>query len=90
MLSSYLRVNKQGIPKIIESIDQTLYPPGFSKEEFSQKNVIGNVFLRPCPYQEQFQIGNLRKEFSKPELLIADNLYGEPLITTSRLNSSRP
>lgn len=62
-------------PKIIEDIDQVLYPPGFSSEEYYQKNVVGKVFLRYCNYQEQFPIGNLIKEFTKPELLVVDNLW---------------
>eukprot|EP00268_Persea_americana_P003120 TRINITY_DN10931_c0_g1_i11.p2 TRINITY_DN10931_c0_g1~~TRINITY_DN10931_c0_g1_i11.p2 ORF type:complete len:146 (-),score=17.48 TRINITY_DN10931_c0_g1_i11:900-1337(-) len=60
---------------LINDIDQVLYPPGFSREEYSKKNMVGNVFLRNCHAQDQFQIGALRKEFTKPELLIADNLW---------------
>ena len=66
---------KTGPPRILEDIDQALYPPGFCREEYSKKNMVGNVFLRNCYAQNQFQIGALRKEFTKPELLIADNLW---------------
>eukprot|EP00268_Persea_americana_P057046 TRINITY_DN6803_c0_g1_i2.p2 TRINITY_DN6803_c0_g1~~TRINITY_DN6803_c0_g1_i2.p2 ORF type:complete len:141 (+),score=16.32 TRINITY_DN6803_c0_g1_i2:1871-2293(+) len=62
------------IPNIIDDIDQILYPLSFAKEEFSSKNLVGNGFLRYCHHKEQFQIGNLRKEFTK-ELLISDNLW---------------
>lgn len=37
--------------------------------------MVRKVFQRNVYYTEQFQIGNLRKEFTKPELLIADSLW---------------
>lgn len=68
-------MKKLTFPRIIEDTKQILYPPGFCKEEYSQKNVVGKVFLRSCPHAEQFPIGSIRKEFNREELLIADNLW---------------
>lgn len=57
-------------PKIINSIDEPLYPPRYRREENNDRNMVGNVFLRNYPFLEQFPIGIIRKEFSRPELLI--------------------
>lgn len=74
-LPAQLAQKRKFVHNIVDDIEQILYPPEFSKEEHSSKNIVGKVFLRNWHHKEQFQIGNLRKEFTKEELLIADNLW---------------
>ncbi|RWR72994.1 zinc finger BED domain-containing protein RICESLEEPER 1-like protein [Cinnamomum micranthum f. kanehirae] len=62
-------------PRIISNIDEPLYPPRYRPEEYNSRNMIGGVFLRNCPFQEQFPIGIIRKEFNRAELLIVDNIW---------------
>lgn len=40
------------VPNIIDDIEQTLYPPGYTQEEYSPTNIVGKIFLRNCRFKE--------------------------------------